>query len=104
MRVFIYFTKENLWIVDEGRIRIVTKRLFIDDEQIEEYMGDAILGHVVKIIPRGVKEQYFQGQQFVYEAEETHIYTLPYLFVKHFRDEFEEPEEMAIRVKRVEEA
>jgi len=101
MRVFVYFSKENVWVVDEGRVRINAQRLFLDGEQVEEVIRDAVVGYVAEIIPRNIKDQYIQGHQFVYEAEEVHIYTLPYLFLKHFRDEFEEPEEMAIRVKRV---
>jgi len=101
MRVFVYFSKENVWVVDEERVRVVAQRLFIDGEQVEELIRDIVIGYVAEIIPRNIKDQYIQGHQFVYEAEEAHLYTLPYLFLKHFRDEFEEPEEMAIRVKEV---
>ncbi|MCI4409577.1 MAG: hypothetical protein JHC26_10835 [Thermofilum sp.] len=103
MRAFIYFVKDTKdWVVEENSIKVIAKKVFIDGKRVENIaMEDLLIGYVAMIVPRGVKDNYFQWGRPVYEAEEAHIYTFPYLLISQFKEEFGEEKEMAIRVKEV---
>ncbi|MCI4409735.1 MAG: hypothetical protein JHC26_11640 [Thermofilum sp.] len=112
MRVFIYSfvdkedgEEETKWVADERHIRVIAKRLFLDGEPVEKVIEEAMVDNVSMIVPRKVEDQYFQGGQFVYEAEEVHLYTNSYFMarslVEQFAERFGEEKEMAIRIKEV---
>jgi hypothetical protein len=112
MRVFIYSfvdkedgKEETKWVADERHMRVIAKRLYLDGEPVEKVIEEAMIDNISMIVPRKVEDQYFQGGQFVYEAEEVHLYTSSYFMAKRLMEQiaerFGEEKEMAIRVKRV---
>jgi hypothetical protein len=100
MRVFVYFVKdEKEWVAEESSIKVIAKKMFIDEKRIENISGeDLLIGYVAMIVPRGIKDSYFQWGRPVYEAEEVHIYTLPYLLIQGIAEEFGDNNTLLVRV------
>jgi len=110
LSIFVDKLKEN--IIEDGKEKEVVKDVFVvsghkflamsenvvlDGERLELGISDwlELSAAVVRLENRIPHERTSRLYETIY------IYTLPYLLLKHFRDEFEEPEEMAIRVKEV---
>jgi len=112
MRLSIFADKLKEIIVENGKKREVetdvltisgrkflamSQNVFVDEKRLLLDIGDwlEVEAVAVKLVNRLPHEK----TNYLYES--IHIYTLPYLFVKHFSEFFGEEREMAIRVKEV---
>jgi hypothetical protein len=90
MNAHVFFYEEaNQWIVESKGFEVRAKRLYIDGKHIDsKEVEDIIVGHITKIIPKGVVLfDIFYGT-IKYEAEEVYIYTLPYLLTQSLAEKY----------------